>query len=133
MPADRSPGVTGRVDARSELGRRGEQAAARWYVARGYEVLARNWRCAAGEIDLVCARSERGRGRIACTLVVCEVKARTSASHGHPLEAVTPAKQRRLRRLAAAFLHSQGRCFDHVRFDVVAVTGLSLEVVESAF
>jgi len=125
--------VTGRVDARRELGRRGEQAAARWYVAHGYEVLAQNWRCAAGEIDLVCARSERGRGRLARTLVVCEVKTRTSASHGHPLEAVTPAKRRRLRRVAAAFLHSQGRHFDQVRFDVVAVTGPSLEVVESAF
>ena len=104
----------------------------RWYVAHGYEVLARNWRCSAGEIDLLCARTERGDGRVARVLVVCEVKARTTALHGHALEAVTPAKRRRLRRLAAAFLHSQDGRFDHVRFDVVAVAGPWLEVVESA-
>ena len=83
------------------LGRFGEERAAAHYRAHGYAVLERNWRCAAGEIDLICAR-----GR---TLVVCEVKARSRTTHGHPLEAVTPAKQRRLRRLAAAYLRSQDR------------------------
>ncbi len=125
--------MTGGVDRRGELGRRGELAAARWYLAHGYEVLERNWRCAEGEIDLLCARTEPGGRDDAPVLVVCEVKTRSSVSHGHPLEAVTPAKQRRLRRLAAAFLRTQGGRFHHVRFDVVAVTGRMLDVVESAF
>ena len=67
------------------------------------------------------------------TLVVCEVKARTTHSHGHPLEAVTPAKQRRLRRLATEYLRGQDAVYDHIRFDVVALTGHALHVVESAF
>ncbi len=67
------------------------------------------------------------------TLVVCEVKTRTSHSHGHPLEAVTPAKQRRLRRLATEYLRSQDTIYDHIRFDVAALTRHALHLVESAF
>jgi putative endonuclease len=88
-------------------------------------VLERNWRCRAGEIDLLCARGT--------TLVVCEVKTRTGAAHGHPLEAVTTVKQRRLRRLAAAYLRQRGGRWEEVRFDVAAVLDGSLEVVEGAF
>ena len=115
------------------LGRRGERAAARWYVANGYEVLARNWRCRQGEIDLVCTRAQSLWSRSVQVLVVCEVKTRTSASYGHPLEAVTAAKQRRLRRLAAVFVQGQRAHFDQVRFDVVAITAGQLVVVEGAF
>jgi putative endonuclease len=118
------------TNRRITLGHRGEEAAATWYAEHGYRVVARNWRCAHGEIDLVCTR----RNRAGCTtLVICEVKTRTSNSHGHPLEAVTPAKQARLRRLAVAFLHSQDRHYDHIRFDVAAVTRHALHLVESAF
>jgi putative endonuclease len=122
-------------DRRTALGQRGEEAAARWYENNGYRVIARNWRCAQGEIDLLCARVDPA-GRT--TLVVCEVKARTSSSHGHPLEAVTSAKQARLRRLATVFLRNQDVRnqdvrYDLVRFDVVAVIGQALHVVEGAF
>ena len=103
---------------------------AEWYAENGYEVVARNWRCAQGEIDLLCALDDTAR---CTTLVVCEVKARTSDSFGHPLEAVTPTKQRRLRRLAAAYLGSQGRHYDHIRFDVAGVTRQGLHVMEGAF
>jgi putative endonuclease len=107
------------------LGRRGEERVAAWYRARGYAVLERNWRCRAGEIDLVCAKGG--------TLVVCEVKARSATVHGHPLEAVTPAKQRRLRRLAATYLIGQGAYWPEIRFDVAVVLARALEVVEGAF
>ncbi len=107
------------------LGHRGEERAAGYYRAHGYAVLERNWRCPAGEVDLICAR-----GR---TLVVCEVKARSHTAHGHPLEAVTRAKQLRLRRLAATYLRSQDRRWAEVRFDVAAVQGGTLHVVEGAF
>jgi len=107
------------------LGGFGERAAATHYRARGYAVLERNWRCSVGEIDLICARGT--------TLVVCEVKARTGSARGHPLEAVTAAKQRRLRRLAAVYLRQQGRRWAEVRFDVVGVLDGALEVVEGAF
>jgi putative endonuclease len=107
------------------LGAFGERRAAAHYRAHGYAVLERNWRCRSGEIDLICARGT--------TLVVCEVKTRTGPGHGHPLEAVTVSKQRRLRRLAAAYLEQQGRRWAAIRFDVVAVLDGTIEVVEGAF
>jgi putative endonuclease len=114
-------------------GSRGEDLAARWYAGQGYEVVARNWRCRDGEIDLVAARAGE--------LVICEVKARTSDRFGLPAEAVTPAKQRRLRRLAALFLAEASRAGSglavprgaQVRFDVAAVLGGRVEVIEAAF
>lgn len=115
---------------RQRTGARGERQAADWYLAAGYEVVARNWRCAEGELDLVVARAGE--------LVFCEVKTRMSDRFGTAAEAVTPAKQRRLRTLAARYLaelavaggSDRGR---RVRFDVVAVTGRRVEVIEAAF
>ncbi len=107
------------------LGSFGEKLAAAHYRAQGYAVLERNWRCRTGEIDLICARGT--------TLVVCEVKARTGTARGHPLEAVTAPKQRRLRHLATAYLRQQGRRWADVRFDVVSVLDGTLEIVEGAF
>jgi putative endonuclease len=109
----------------SALGGFGEMLAAAHYRSHGYAVLERNWRCRTGEIDLICARG--------ITLVVCEVKARTGRAQGHPLEAVTASKQRRLRRLAAAYLRQRGSRWPEVRFDVVSVLDGTLEIVEGAF
>lgn len=114
---------------RQRLGARGEQLVADWYAARGYRVVARNWRCREGEIDLVLW--SRGRD-----LVFCEVKTRSSARFGVPAEAVTPAKQRRLRVLAARFLAAHGpglAARRSLRFDVAGVTGGRVEVIEAAF
>ena len=99
-----------------------------WYEAQGYEVLARNWRTRTGEIDLVVRR-----GGLGGTLVVCEVKTRSSLAFGHPAEAVTPIRQRRLRALAAQWLGAHGPHGGEVRFDVAAVLPGSVEVVEAAF
>jgi putative endonuclease len=120
---------------RGALGARGEEAVAQWYRGAQFEVLDRNWRCADGELDLVAC--DRGRRLLA----FCEVKTRTSAVYGSPLEAVTLAKQRRLRRLAARWLASRPKGaprYEHVRFDVAAVTvkpsgGLAVVVMENAF
>lgn len=101
---------------------------AHWYVARGYEVLSRNWRTRRGEIDLVARRG--GRGGV---LVVCEVKTRSSLAFGHPAEAVTAQRQRRLRVLAAQWLAAHGPHGGEVRFDVAAVLPSGIEVVEAAF
>lgn len=107
------------------LGRHGEDRAATWYRRRGYKVIDRNWRCPIGEIDLVVKR----RG----VVVFSEVKTRTSAAFGVGAIAVTPAKQQRLRRLAAAWLRSHRLRRRDVRFDVVAITGEQIEVYENAF
>jgi putative endonuclease len=108
------------------LGARGEDAAAAWYEARGYALLDRNWRCRDGELDLVLGR----RGLV----VFCEVKARTSTAFGAPVEAVTTAKQGRLRRLGAQWLRDhEGTRVGEVRFDVASVLAGEVEVVEGAF
>ncbi len=106
-------------------GRAGEDTAAAWYRAHGFDILERNWRTSEGEIDLICARSD--------LLVICEVKARRTDRHGDPSEAVTSAKQGRLRRLAAAYLRSATRRYPEVRFDVASVLGTTLTVIEGAF
>lgn len=95
------------------LGAYGEALAERHLVEQGMVLLDRNWRCPAGEIDLVL--------RDGGTLVVCEVKTRTTNDFGTPHEAVTPAKARRLRRLAALWLQAHDVRPRDVRIDVVAV------------
>jgi putative endonuclease len=115
------------TDARRALGARGEDAAAAWYTSNGYEVVARNWRCREGELDLI-VRAGR-------TYVFCEVKTRTSTRFGAPIEAVTRDKQMRIRRLAARWLEegAPGPAKD-IRFDVASVLGpREVEVVEGAF
>lgn len=86
--------------------------------------MARNWRSKRGEIDVVARR-----GRL---VVVCEVKARTSDSHGTALEAVGPTKQARVRRTTLDWMESTG-VSGTLRFDVAAVTPGGVEVVEGAF
>ena len=104
---------------RRELGQRGEAVAAAHLRRTGLRVLARNWRCAQGELDVV-ALEQAGRRT---ELVVVEVKSRSSLGQGHPAEAVTPAKAARLRRLCSAFLtqHPEHAGVAGVRVDVVAV------------
>lgn len=95
------------------LGRYGETLAARYLTARGMVLLERNWRCDAGEIDLVLRE-----GRV---LVVCEVKTRTTTEFGTPHEAVTPEKLRRLRVLGLRWLEERDVRLPDVRVDLVAV------------
>jgi putative endonuclease len=100
------------TETRRRLGALGEDAVARWYTARGYVVLDRNWRTREGELDLVL-----GHGR---TTVICEVKTRRGDAFGTPFDAVTHSKQQRLRVLALRWLADRGRR-GSLRFDVAAV------------
>jgi putative endonuclease len=114
---------------RSALGKAGEAAAKTFLEKQGYKIIARNYRCAYGEIDLVCRDRD--------TLVFIEVKTRSSTRFGTPAEAVTRTKQRRLYRLAAAYL-AENRLEDMpVRFDVLSLTatgtGMEIEHYIGAF
>jgi putative endonuclease len=107
------------------LGADGEDQVARWYVERGFRVLARNWRCSEGELDLIAAAGD--------LIVICEVKTRSSLRFGSPFEAVGPAKQRRLRRLGAIWLASEAPFRPtRVRYDVAGVLSRRVEVIEDA-
>jgi putative endonuclease len=98
---------------RQDAGRSGERAAESYLVGAGYVILARNYRCVLGEIDLV-ALDRR-------TLAFVEVKARSNPDRGAPIEAVTRRQQRRILRAAEHYL-ARHRLIDRlVRFDVVGV------------
>ncbi|MEM7286964.1 MAG: YraN family protein [Actinomycetota bacterium] len=112
-------------DRRRQLGDAGERRVSEWYRRRGYRVEARNWRSRHGELDLVLTR----RGEV----VFCEVKTRTSRRFGHPAEAVTPAKQERIRGLALEWMAATGVRRGRIRFDVATVEGRWVEVRRSAF
>ena len=86
-------------------------------MRRGYEVVARNWRCAAGELDIVAARG--------VDLVVVEVQTRRSAAYGHPFDAVDQRKRDRLWRLSYAWAaaHPDASRHRRLRVDVVGITG----------
>jgi putative endonuclease len=125
----RSPGraaADSTVD-RSKIarGRWGENLAAAHYERLGYEILDRNWRSPTGELDLVVERDR--------TIVFSEVKTRRSDRYGPPGAAVGTTKQRRIRLLALEWLKAHDRERDGIRFDVVAITGVHIELIESAF
>ena len=96
------------------LGDAGERAAVRYLRHQGFRILARQWRDRSGEIDLIARDGE--------WIVFIEVKTRRTLAAGHPVEAVTPAKQAQLTRLALHFLKRRGLLERRSRFDVVAVT-----------
>ena len=103
------------MNARSALGRYGEDLAARRLAEAGMTVLERNWRCGrTGEIDIVARDGD--------TLVVCEVKTRRTGAYEHPMAAVTPEKAQRLRGLAERWIHTHGGAPPGgVRIDLVGI------------
>ncbi|MCZ2824103.1 MULTISPECIES: YraN family protein [unclassified Modestobacter] len=98
---------------RAALGAYGERVAVRALTDAGLQVLDRNWRCRDGELDIVARDGQ--------ALVFCEVKTRTGTGFGHPAEAVTAGKRRRLRVLARAWLAAHDQRAPDLRFDVVGV------------
>ena len=110
-------------------GNRGEAAVARYLRQKGYTLLASQWRCRFGELDLV-ARDRRG------TLCIVEVKLRSVGSIALPREFVDSRKQQRLRSAAELYLASGGLDVP-VRFDVAEVYdeggSLRIKYIENAF
>ncbi len=100
---------------RMAFGRRGEDRAAEHIEGLGWQVLARNWRRREGEADIV------AYDPAADALVVVEVKSRSSTEYGSPLEAITYAKVRTLRHLAAIFARQSGMSARRLRVDAVGI------------
>ena len=116
-------------DPRRQLGDAGEDLAAAALKKQGYKILERNYVTHLGEIDLIA----RHRG----ALVFIEVKTRKSLRFGAPQDAVTPAKQARLQKLADYYLQRQRLGEVEVRFDVVGITIKAeqpeIEIIQDAF
>lgn len=101
-------------------GERGESLAAQYLKARGYVMLARNYRALSAEIDLICEDQPAADGAPG-DLVFVEVKTRTSTRYGEPLEAVTPKKLALIQRAADHYLFTHGLEDRVCRFDVIAI------------
>ncbi|MBY8870952.1 YraN family protein [Micromonospora sp. PLK6-60] len=95
------------------VGAYGERCAVRHLIETGLRPVDRNWRCPAGEIDIIAWDG--------AVLAFCEVKTRRTGRFGTPAEAIVPAKARRLRGLAVRWLAATGTTADELRFDLVAV------------
>src|SRR3954467_13462460 len=118
------------VDQRVEVGRRGEAAVERHYVARGYRLVTRNWRCRIGELDLVLTRGG--------TLVICEVKTRRGSRFGGGFEAVDARKRQKLRALGEPFRRPPPIGPSSIRFAVASVRlrvdgSAAVEIFDDAF
>ena len=96
-----------------DLGRKGEDWAARWLIGKGFEILHRNWRYGRYEVDIIA-----GRGN---ALHFIEIKSRRSDLYGHPEESVTPKKIRNMMQAALAWrIQFPGHA--RVQYDVLAIT-----------
>ena len=116
---------------RAETGRRGEAAAARWYLKQGCRLLTHNFRTRMGELDVVVQEPDG-------TIVICEVKTRSTDAVSRPAEAVNTAKQKRLILAAQHYLQLNGLSDAPVRFDVAEVFPLDsgrwmVHIIRGAF
>jgi putative endonuclease len=103
-----------------------EEKAARWLTGQGAQIVAKNFRCRFGEIDLVARHQDY--------LVFVEVKYRRTIAAGYPIEAVTPAKQKNICKVADFYRVRYGVAADQpVRYDVVAIMGEEITWYQNAF
>jgi putative endonuclease len=100
-------------DSRRQLGNWGEEQASAFLRAQGYRIVERNWRCSAGEVDIVARDGEQ--------LVFVEVRTRRGRNYGAPEESITTAKQAKLIELAQSYLQENPELECAWRIDVVAL------------
>jgi len=113
-----------------DLGAEGEKLAVEYLAQNGYKIIKRNYRCKMGEIDIVALDKD--------ILCFVEVKTRASEEQGHPLESITPAKQRKLSLVALNYLQEHEMLhLQEARFDVVSILEdfgeLKIDIIQNAF
>jgi putative endonuclease len=96
-----------------EQGNKGEQIARQYLKRLGFEIVGMNYRFGHGEIDIIAKDGD--------TLVFCEVKMRKSDEYGDPEYAITPNKQKQIRKIAQGYLYEHEIREQDCRFDVVAI------------
>ena len=115
---------------RLQFGREGESAAITFLKKKGYRILEKNFRSKLGEIDVIAEQ--------AGVIVFIEVKTRSDHEFGHPFDALTPTKQKKIIQTAQSFLVQKRISDKPMRFDVVALTSdeqdkWKIELLENAF
>ena len=95
------------------VGRHGETVAADYLVAKGYTILARNWRSPYGEIDLIATQDR--------VIIFVEVKTRTGKSLGPPEISITPKKREHMRNTAEYYIQQHPELINDWRIDVITV------------
>jgi len=112
-----------------QTGRVGEELAAKWLEQQGYRILHRNFRFDRGEVDLI---AEDGG-----ELVFIEVKTRRGVGFGTPEEAVTPAKEEQMNKVAEGYLLKHGLEQQACRFDIVSIvykgSDVTVSIIKNAF
>ena len=130
IPSNRKrPEVRGKDMRRIRTGRQGQDLAAGYLERAGYRIIARNYRCLFGEMDLV--------ARDGAAIVFIEVKSRKSDRFGPPQSSVGPKKQKKMSQIALHYLEQNQLHACEARFDVVAVSllpaGHRVELIQNAF
>lgn len=123
--AQATPTMCDKRTLNRRLGDSGEELVADLYKSAGFRIVARNWTCREGELDIVAQSSNY--------TVFCEVKTRTSARFVDPSETVGYRKQCRVRKAALLWLSEQQGWMPHMRFDVATVIGSKISIIENAF
>jgi putative endonuclease len=98
---------------RKQFGERGEELACSYLKGQGVKIIERNWKCQAGEADVIALEGDE--------IVFVEVKTRSSVSAGFPEEAVNHTKRRRYEKIAMEYLFSHDLPSARVRFDVLSL------------
>lgn len=107
------------------IGAEQEKIAGTFLMQQGYEILSYNFYTRAGEIDIVAKHGQY--------LVFVEVKYRKNASSGHPLEAISIQKQKKISKCALYYMKMHGIDNVPVRFDVVSILGEEITILQNAF
>jgi putative endonuclease len=113
------------VDSKLARGASAEADATRLLVGAGYRIVERNFRCKAGELDIVARDGD--------VLVFVEVRSRSNDEHGSAVEMIRRTKQRRVARVATYYLATVAPVFDECRFDIVAITAGEPVLIKDAF
>lgn len=113
------------MDTRNQQGASAESAATRLLIDAGYRIVDRNFRCKAGELDIVARDGD--------VLVFVEVRSRSDDDHGSAVEMIRRTKQHRVIRVARCYLEAVAPVFDECRFDVVAITAGAATLIKDAF
>lgn len=102
-------------DNRREVGAQAEEVAVQYLQGQGYRIIAQNWYCSTGELDIIAEHLSQ--------LVIVEVRSKRQGSiYGTALEAITPSKIKQVRKTTSYYLYKTGNIEADIRFDVIAIT-----------